>query len=65
MLSLDLMDFTMAGGGEIGYNNYYKYHYVKWLKSSERTWFQKLMFWDVFIDNPPENYKYPSLYEKN
>ncbi len=64
VMTTDGIAFTLGGGGPIGYQNYYKWHYVKWLKSPERTWFQKLMFWDVFPDAPPDEYQYPFLGKK-
>ena len=50
-------------GGDIGYNNYYKWQYATWRKSPDRNIFEKIMFWDrglLFYDasNPPKKYRY-------
>jgi len=60
----DGMSFMTGAGGPISYKNYYKWHYVKWLRSPERTRLQKIMFWDVFWKELPDEYQYPFLGEK-
>jgi len=69
VLTLDSFDFLTAGGGAIGYANYYKWHYAKWRKDPERTPFQKFLFWDkgffYLADDPPSEYQYPFLGAKN
>jgi len=68
VMSCDLISFMMHGGNPVGYQNYYKWHYAKWRQDSKRTWFQKVMFWDVGIiydaGNPPPEYQYPFLGKK-
>ena len=62
----DGVTFISNGGGSFGYNNYYKWSYAKWMQNEERTFFEKVLFWDVGIlyvaNNPPKEYEYPRLY---
>ena len=63
MLSMDAIGFIAWSGGDIGYNNYYKWQYATWRKSPDRNIFEKIMFWDrglLFYDasNPPKKYRY-------
>ncbi|MFC1656505.1 hypothetical protein ACFL14_00865 [Patescibacteria group bacterium] len=66
MLVIDGMTFMQNGGGALGYQNYFKWEYAKWINSPERTRWQKAAFWDtgIFYDasDPPEEYRYPPLY---
>ena len=63
MLAVDAMDFVTAGGGPLGYENYFKWGYATWRKSPERIWRQKAFFWDTGLiydaSNPPKEYAYP------
>jgi hypothetical protein len=69
MLSLDLYAFLQNGGGPIGYSNSSKFQYAKWRASPERTMLEKALFWDTgifyYTGNPPKEYSYPPLFEKN
>lgn len=66
MLVLDAMDFIYGGGGEIGYDNFWKWNYARGLKAEDRLWV-RLFFWDrgIFYDatNPPERYAYEPRFD--
>ena len=67
MLNIDAFSFVTAGGGAVGYDNYYKWRYSHWINSPERSWLERILFWDqgIFYDAtaPPEHYRYPTLFE--
>ena len=67
MLTMDTMTFMTGGGGSFDYDNYFKWCYATWRKSPERTWREKILFWDTgfFYDasNPPKEYEYPPRFK--
>jgi len=69
VMSCDFISFAMHGGNPLGYQNYFKWNYAKWRKAPERTWLEKILFWDTGIiydaSNPPTEYQYPFLGVKN
>lgn len=68
VMTIDMMEFVMNGGGSFGYENYFKWSYAKWRNDEKRTFFEKIMFWNAgilyYAANPPEEYQYPLVKNK-
>lgn len=68
MLIHDAHAFMTAGGGNFGYQNYFKWQYAKALQDPQTPLFTKILFWQrgLFYDaaDPPNQYQYPPLYKK-
>jgi hypothetical protein len=64
IMASDLCTFAINGGDQFGYNNYFKWHYAKWINDPKRTTFERMMFWRVGIiydaTDPPDEYEFPS-----
>lgn len=67
MLVKDAFEFFYCGGDLFGFSNYFKWSYAVWVNSSERTWWQKALFWKggllygalYNLSDPPAEYQYP------
>ena len=58
----DGFQFTVSGGGNSGYRNFYVHKYAGWRADPTRTTFERWLFWDrgILCDfrYPPATYPY-------